>query len=102
MDLNTPKRINNIEDLRIRYRKSSILTGKNDKERKAILTAWRATFKGRGKDWLEANIAAISLLRHGVGELSALEYMFRLVEFVSYVDKFAISNPDKKEGQNDN
>lgn len=94
---NMPKqRINNIENLRNRYRKSSLLANRTAEDRKKILYAWRDTFKGQDRDRLNMAIANISLIREGVGELSALEYLFRLTEFVSYVDKFAITTPHKE------
>jgi len=86
--------INNIEKLRSSYYRHSALKGITDKrgkpDRKESLYLWRESLSKEQRQELDAMVKTITLLYSGIGELIALEIVFKLTEFVTYVDKNAI------------
>lgn len=90
-------KINNIEELREKYRRASVLRGRTSKERKVILHKWRASLPESDRERLKKQMLSVMILNDGLGEESALEFVFKLVEFTHYVHKFAKVTPNKKE-----
>lgn len=89
-------KVNNIEALRKRYRRSSVLNGLNTKQRKVILHAWRDSLSRRDRIALDRQVKILVTVFDGMGYESALEYIFKLFEFTCYVEKFKISTPSNK------